>query len=1399
MKKLIIILFFIVCGFNGFSQFRFPSTDSLHRYTNRFVTNSAINSFTDYRMNTLIHGIINWIDSARLGTGGSVGVDTIYALNDSTIRYKKNGVNYTFNLRGRYWTLQQVLTNGSTLTTNSTITLADSITFTSGKFRINDTLKLPSVIQKTDTTTYKPVVVDAAGNIFKFDRWPGGSLNLQQVTDNGNKTTNAIFTRKQLYTPKIASDSLAEPNFSFYIMPDLQGMTAYFPFKIHSMFDYVVARKSIENIQGVITVGDLTQLATTSEFLLMDTVFDQLDAADIKYLAVGGNHDYNGGNISGGVRPSTSQWSAIFNDARYTGKPWYPGYHFGTSTMNHYIKFDVGSYKFLMLTMEFLPPDSVIDWGSRVIDSFPDHKIIISTHAYMTAWGEKSTDTSAHSTNHYGLTNDNSGDSLWHKLIKKKENIVMVLGGHFINGTVENNNWVRRYSTNGDSGNVVHQIFMNYQRDSTGGFAIDNGQGWLMKMRFNPSTGDVFTSLYSPYLNQYDSRVDSFNIAVPALAVKTDMGVKGSLQVNKEVRANGGLYLGSDIAKYSVPIVGDQQKVIGINNLNYKSGKLTLPNAHIVDLTPARIPYITTAGKLHTTPNLSIDTVNTRIGIATTTPLKRLDVRGTFGASTVGGYRATFFGATQASFNFAHAGSDYGLAISRHQTGSQRGANQMFFRSNHSNPDSLGALANGDEIGRTSYHGVNLSKVIRIAGDYIVRVAAIDSNTIGSEHLWATGNSTIESHGDPSIRKMLLTTDGNLQISSDPNNTGFKLWVRGSVASHIDSTPTVTSVTNERVLLQDLTTGQYKNITAANLGVGSGLTGSGTTNTVTKWTGATSLGNSILTDNGTSIGVSVTSPGASTKLQVAGMGLFTSGTYNPGDGTPAGVSLGYNTASDYGWIQSVQTGSAFKKLALNPGGGNVGINTDNPVASLHVSGGLGAAVIDPFIIENTGGGLGTGARFRFRLGGFDYGFVSSLVDGAGNPRLDFGSNGSTSVLSIYNSSSVGIGSITSPTARLHLPAGTATANTAPLKLASGTLMTTPETGAIEYDGTHYYATIGSTRYQLDQQSGTTTLDQAIANGNALTTNRTIANSTFQLDISGSRNFADGYTFGVTNTTGTTGIAIKGIAADGRGVWGTATSGQGVYGNATSGNGLFGLATSGNALYTQSTSGLAIESLVQPSSTNTVVPIYSLSRSTSGTAANGIGQSIDFYTATTTATQLANQIISKWTDATNATRTSQFEIWGVNSGTSAQRFTVKGNGQLQGNNYGSATFTGTPATRPVFNSSGDIIEEVHPKIYTSLLTQSGTSDPTAIVLGTNTVGSIVWARTSAGVYTGTLSGAFTADKTWLNAHLSDQSGGTVIIVKLVRTDANTVTLTSLNSSLVATDAFTQISLEIKVYP
>jgi hypothetical protein len=60
-----------------------------------------------------------------------------------------------------------------------------------------------------------------------------------------------------------------------------------------------------------------------------------------------------------------------------------------------------------------------------------------------------------------------------------------------------------------------------------------------------------------------------------------------------------------------------------------------------------------------------------------------------------------------------------------------------------------------------------------------------------------------------------------------------------------------------------------------------------------------------------------------------------------------------------------------------------------------------------------------------------------------------------------NQGRVGLGGITTPTAKLELPAGSTTV--APFKLTSGSVLTTPENGTFEYDGVKLYFTVGGVR------------------------------------------------------------------------------------------------------------------------------------------------------------------------------------------------------------------------------------------------------------------------------------------------------------------------------------------------
>jgi hypothetical protein len=286
--------------------------------------------------------------------------------------------------------------------------------------------------------------------------------------------------------------------------------------------------------------------------------------------------------------------------------------------------------------------------------------------------------------------------------------------------------------------------------------------------------------------------------------------------------------------------------------------------------------------------------------------------------------------------------------------------------------------------------------------------------------------------------------------------------------------------------------------------------------------------------------------------------------------------------------------------------------------------------------------------------------------------------------------SSGTGTVTS--VGLTMPSAFSVANS-PVTIA-GTLAVTATGNTSQYirgDGT--LATFPSVPV-TSADNGLSLSGSIVELGGALIKNTTItsADPSFRITYSGVSTFAEGAQLDVS-TTGSVGIAIRGTTIDGRGVLGVATTGVGVYGTATGsgGIGVFASSPSGSAVFATSNAGLAVEAALVPVSNSTVVPIFSLTRSAQSAGADGIGQSIDFYLHSSASDQFSGRIVSKFTTASDSSRSSQMEIWGVNSTVTQQQFTIKGTGQLQANLYGSGAFTGTATHTLQVDASGNLIE------------------------------------------------------------------------------------------------------------
>lgn len=111
--------------------------------------------------------------------------------------------------------------------------------------------------------------------------------------------------------------------------------------------------------------------------------------------------------------------------------------------------------------------------------------------------------------------------------------------------------------------------------------------------------------------------------------------------------------------------------------------------------------------------------------------------------------------------------------------------------------------------------------------------------------------------------------------------------------------------------------------------------------------------------------------------------------------------------------------------------------------------------------------------------------------------------------------------------------------------------------------------------------------------------------------------------------------------------------------------------------------------------------------------------------------------------------------------------------------------------------------VKPKVWRGHLSQASTSAPTAVVLENGLSAAIVWTRTSSGIYVGTLVAAFVSAKTYIKIGAYGTkavTGGQGFKIKVVRTDADTITITTGDTAGtgVADDVLGATPLEIRVY-
>lgn len=254
-----------------------------------------------------------------------------------------------------------------------------------------------------------------------------------------------------------------EPDFdysySFAVIGDTQWLSKYTPAKMEGIYDWILANQESKKIAHVFGLGDITEDWNTAdkekEWIRAYDYISKMDGK-ISYTLVRGNHD------------ESKYFLKYFANENYMSQ--LDGFIAEGDIRNSYMKFEIGSTKYLFLVLDFGASDEMLEWANEVVIAHPDYRVIVTTHGYQNFDGNHLSATNAPT---YGIIQSssdvdsnvgdnnnrgyNNGEKIWEKFVSKHPNIFLVMSGH----TPEEDLLILQ--SKGNHGNIVNQLLVDPQ------------------------------------------------------------------------------------------------------------------------------------------------------------------------------------------------------------------------------------------------------------------------------------------------------------------------------------------------------------------------------------------------------------------------------------------------------------------------------------------------------------------------------------------------------------------------------------------------------------------------------------------------------------------------------------------------------------------------------------------------------------------------------------------------------------------------------------------------------------------------------------------------------------------------------------------------------------------------
>jgi len=307
-------------------------------------------------------------------------------------------------------------------------------------------------------------------------------------TDTGVGTDIAV---RAIFLPDDTSTTRPWDHFTIAVIPDTQNYAASDPAIFDTQTQWVADHAKSENIVFVSHLGDLVEVySSDAQWQSARDSMSIIRASGLPYSVVPGNHDLHG------TTDDLTQYDTYFPYTAFTGYAWYQGHFPAASNANSYQLFSAMGQDFIVLN---LASDGSLfaaatSWANEVLTTHSDRKAIVVTHGYINSTGAY-------------LTGDTAeGQGIWDNVASQHANVIAVLCGH----------WAGEYRRTdyGVNGNTVYTLLSDYQDEPNG------GNGWLRLYEFYPLEDKIRAVTYSPYLDAYQTDVDSeFELALDMDAV----------------------------------------------------------------------------------------------------------------------------------------------------------------------------------------------------------------------------------------------------------------------------------------------------------------------------------------------------------------------------------------------------------------------------------------------------------------------------------------------------------------------------------------------------------------------------------------------------------------------------------------------------------------------------------------------------------------------------------------------------------------------------------------------------------------------------------------------------------------------------------------------------------------